>query len=144
MQESMNILIVDDEEVLQDVLSTLVRRQGWNPFVARTGEEALRIRVKDGGCSGMRYELLFDVPAEADQHFQEHGLTVVVDPESLKRSEHGDAIEITHMNLNDHTVEGIRHRQYPLFSVQYHPEASPGPHDAAYLFDRFVDRLLSR
>jgi carbamoyl-phosphate synthase small subunit len=44
---------------------------------------------------------------------------------------------VTHINLNDNTVEGIRHRRLPAFSVQYHPEASPGPHDAAYLFDQF-------
>jgi carbamoyl-phosphate synthase small subunit len=48
-----------------------------------------------------------------------------------------DAVEVTHVNLNDNTVEGIRHRRLPAFSVQYHPEASPGPHDAAYLFDQF-------
>ncbi len=46
-------------------------------------------------------------------------------------------LEITHINLNDRTVEGLRHRRLPLFSVQYHPEASPGPHDAAHLFSRF-------
>ena len=47
-------------------------------------------------------------------------------------------VELTHVNLNDNTLEGLRHRKIPLFSVQYHPEASPGPHDAGYLFDRFV------
>jgi carbamoyl-phosphate synthase small subunit len=47
-------------------------------------------------------------------------------------------VEITHVNLNDHTNEGMRHRSAPLFSVQYHPEASPGPHDARYLFDEFI------
>ena len=46
-------------------------------------------------------------------------------------------LEITHLNLNDRTVEGLRHRELPIFSVQYHPEASPGPHDTAYLFERF-------
>ncbi len=49
-----------------------------------------------------------------------------------------DTLEVTHVNLNDHTVEGIRHRKFPAFSVQYHPEAAPGPHDADYLFGQFV------
>ncbi len=52
-----------------------------------------------------------------------------------------DDVEITHINLNDRTLEGIRHRRLPIFSVQYHPEASPGPHDARYLFDRFVKHM---
>ena len=63
---------------------------------------------------------------------QNHGFCV--DPESLPSSD----VEITHVNLNDHTNEGMRHRSLPLFSVQYHPEASPGPHDARYLFDQFT------
>jgi carbamoyl-phosphate synthase small subunit len=65
---------------------------------------------------------------------QNHGFAV--DPDSL-----GDNVEITHINLNDNTVEGLRHKEYALFSVQYHPEASPGPHDSAYLFDQFI-RLM--
>jgi carbamoyl-phosphate synthase small subunit len=63
---------------------------------------------------------------------QNHGFCV--DPDSLPSSD----VEITHVNLNDHTNEGMRHRSLPLFSVQYHPEASPGPHDARYLFDNFM------
>jgi carbamoyl-phosphate synthase small subunit len=62
---------------------------------------------------------------------QNHGFAV--DTESLRENE----VEITHVNLNDNTLEGFRHRKYPIFSVQYHPEASPGPHDARYLFDEF-------
>jgi len=62
---------------------------------------------------------------------QNHGFAV--DMDSLG----ADAVDVTHINLNDSTVEGIRHRRLPAFSVQYHPEASPGPHDAAYLFDQF-------
>ena len=46
-------------------------------------------------------------------------------------------IALTHINLNDNTFEGFKHRKYPVFAVQYHPEASPGPHDARYLFDDF-------
>jgi carbamoyl-phosphate synthase small subunit len=66
---------------------------------------------------------------------QNHGFTV--DVASIPDKE----IELTHINLNDHTVEGMRHRRLPIFSVQYHPEASPGPHDAGYLFQRFVDLM---
>ena len=50
-------------------------------------------------------------------------------------------VEATHINLNDNTVEGIRLKNYPAFSVQYHPEASPGPHDARYLFDQFLSLM---
>lgn len=63
---------------------------------------------------------------------QNHGFAV--DPDSLDSA----TIEITHVNLNDSTNEGIRHRSLPAFSVQYHPEASPGPHDSDYLFREFV------
>lgn len=51
-------------------------------------------------------------------------------------------LEVMHINLNDGTIEGMRHRELPIFSVQYHPEASPGPHDANYLFDQFVELML--
>ena len=66
---------------------------------------------------------------------QNHGFCV--DPESLPSSD----VEITHVNLNDHTNEGMRHKNLPLFSVQYHPEASPGPHDSHYLFTQFTDLM---
>jgi carbamoyl-phosphate synthase small subunit len=52
-------------------------------------------------------------------------------------------VEVTHVNLNDRTLEGIRHKRLPLFSVQYHPEASAGPHDSTYLFQEFV-KLIGR
>jgi carbamoyl-phosphate synthase small subunit len=70
---------------------------------------------------------------------ENHGYAV--DAESLRRA--GEPVEITHLNLNDGTVEGLAHRTRPLFSVQYHPEASPGPHDATYLFRRFRE-LVAR
>ena len=49
--------------------------------------------------------------------------------------------EVTHRNLNDNTIEGVRHRSLPAFSVQYHPEASAGPHDSSYLFEQFREML---
>jgi carbamoyl-phosphate synthase small subunit len=66
---------------------------------------------------------------------QNHGFAV--DARSLERF----GLEETHVNLNDGTSEGMRHRELPIFSVQYHPEASPGPHDAHYLFQRFIDLM---
>jgi carbamoyl-phosphate synthase small subunit len=66
---------------------------------------------------------------------QNHGFCV--DIESLKDPD----VELSHVNLNDNTMEGLIHKKAPLFSVQYHPEASPGPHDASYLFDRFVEKM---
>jgi carbamoyl-phosphate synthase small subunit len=69
---------------------------------------------------------------------QNHGFCV--DADSLDARE----VEVTHINLNDQTVEGLRHKSLPVFSVQFHPEASAGPHDAAYLFDDFVAMLEKR
>jgi carbamoyl-phosphate synthase small subunit len=63
---------------------------------------------------------------------QNHGFCI--DVKSLPK----DAVKVTHINLNDNSLEGMQHSRYPAFSVQYHPEYAPGPHDAVYLFDRFL------
>ena len=57
---------------------------------------------------------------------------------------HDEGMIMTHVNLNDDTNEGMRHEVLPVFSVQYHPEASPGPHDADYLFVNFIEAMLER
>jgi carbamoyl-phosphate synthase small subunit len=55
-----------------------------------------------------------------------------------------DGLEASHLNLNDGTVEGLRHRELPLISIQYHAEGSPGPRDSVYLFERFLDMVRAR
>jgi len=66
---------------------------------------------------------------------QNHGFCV--DIESLDNKD----VEIIHINLNDNTLEGMRHKRFPIFSVQFHPEASPGPHDSQYLFREFIGMM---
>ncbi|MEK7401230.1 MAG: glutamine-hydrolyzing carbamoyl-phosphate synthase small subunit [Gemmatimonadota bacterium] len=69
---------------------------------------------------------------------QNHGFAVAGDEKGVPGA---PDLEVTHVNLNDHTVEGVRHRELPVFAVQYHPEAAPGPHDARPLFQEFIDAI---
>ena len=72
---------------------------------------------------------------------QNHGFAVQGDEHGIPGAH---ALEVTHVNLNDSTIEGLRHRELPVFAVQYHPEAAPGPHDARPLFNQFLDSLRQK
>lgn len=86
------------------------------------------------GHRGINHPVLNLNTGKGEITSQNHGFGV--SPDAIRDNE--DKVAITHVNLNDQTIEGIRLKQYKAFSVQYHPEASPGPHDARYLFDDFV------
>jgi carbamoyl-phosphate synthase small subunit len=87
------------------------------------------------GHRGINHPVLNKRTGRVEITSQNHGFAV--DPDSLNASD----IELTHINLNDETLEGFRHRNHPVFCVQYHPEAAPGPHDSRYLFDEFIELM---
>ncbi len=87
------------------------------------------------GHRGANHPVLHHQTGKVEITSHNHGFAV--DPDSLKPSD----VEITHVNLNDHTLEGFRHRREPAFCVQYHPEAAPGPHDSHYLFSDFTKMM---
>jgi carbamoyl-phosphate synthase small subunit len=90
------------------------------------------------GHRGLNHPVKNLVSGRSEITTQNHGFGV--DPEAVKKAKH---IEVTHVNLNDQSIEGIRVKGKPAFSVQYHPEATPGPHDSRYLFDDFMDLINS-
>ncbi len=85
------------------------------------------------GHRGLNHPVKNLITGRSEITTQNHGFGV--DPEAVKNAAH---IEVTHVNLNDQSIEGIRVKGKPAFSVQYHPEATPGPHDSRYLFDEFI------
>ncbi|HVG15864.1 MAG TPA: glutamine-hydrolyzing carbamoyl-phosphate synthase small subunit [Chitinophagaceae bacterium] len=88
------------------------------------------------GHRGMNHPVKNLITGKCEITTQNHGFGV--DPEAVKKAGN---IEITHVNLNDHSIEGIKVKGKPVFSVQYHPESTPGPHDSRYLFDEFIEMI---
>jgi carbamoyl-phosphate synthase small subunit len=89
------------------------------------------------GHRGANHPVINNLTQRVEITSHNHGFSV--DPDSLSTND----VEITHVNLNDHTLEGFRHRREPVFCVQYHPEAAPGPHDSHYLFNDFVELMAN-
>ena len=131
-----------DPEPLSEPINNIRKLVGRAPiFGICLGHQVLGLTVGGKtfklkfGHHGVNHPVRNERTGKVEITSQNHGFAV--DPDSLNASD----IELTHTNLNDHTLEGFRSRKDPLFCVQYHPEAAPGPHDSRYLFDEFVELM---
>jgi len=118
-------------EILQQEIPTFGICFGHQLLALALGGRTYKLKFGHRGANQPVKELS---TGRVDITSQNHGFCV--DMDSLPPE-----VETTHINLNDNTSEGLRHRKLPVFSVQYHPEASPGPHDAAHLFARFIELM---
>jgi carbamoyl-phosphate synthase small subunit len=127
-----------DPEPLQPQVANIRKLIGRKPiFGICLGHQLLGLAVGGKtyklkfGHRGANHPVRNELTKKVEITSHNHGFAV--DPDSLPAD-----VEITHVNLNDQTLEGFRHRNHPVFCVQYHPEAAPGPHDSHYLFDEFI------
>ncbi|WP_221887931.1 glutamine-hydrolyzing carbamoyl-phosphate synthase small subunit [Chitinophaga polysaccharea] len=131
-----------DPEPLIDVVELVKELLGKIPFFGiclghqilglALGARIIKLRF---GHHGVNHPIMNLSTGKVEITSQNHNYAI--DRNSLNKEE----VEITHINLNDQTIAGIRHKKYSAFSVQYHPESSPGPHDSKYLFDYFIDMM---
>jgi carbamoyl-phosphate synthase small subunit len=128
-----------DPEPLQPQVANIRKLIGKKPvFGICLGHQLLGLAVGGKtyklkfGHRGANHPVRNELTKRVEITSHNHGFAV--DPESLNLND----VDITHVNLNDQTLEGFRHRNHPVFCVQYHPEAAPGPHDSHYLFDDFT------
>lgn len=131
-----------DPEPVLTVINTVKKLLGHIPiFGICLGHQILGIAVGGKiiklkfGHHGVNHPIINLDTQKIEITSQNHNYAI--DPDSLNKND----MEITHINLNDHTIAGIRHKKYAAFSVQYHPESSPGPHDSMYLFDNFTKMM---
>ena len=110
---------------------------GHQLMAIASGMETEKLRY---GHRGINHPVLNQITGLSEITSQNHGFGVKL----ASIHQHSDEVSVTHINLNDNSVEGLAWKNKPAFSVQYHPEASPGPHDSRYLFDHFIQLIIDQ
>jgi carbamoyl-phosphate synthase small subunit len=130
---AMDYAIATVKDVLKEEKPTFGICLGHQLLALANGIDTFKLHH---GHRGLNHPVKNLLTGKCEVTTQNHGFGV--DPESVKKATN---VEITHVNLNDDSIEGIRLKNKPAFSVQYHPESTPGPHDSRYLFDEFIDMI---